>query len=378
MHQKAVVIIPTYNEHENISKLIPVLAGIFEKVSSWDMHILIVDDNSPDGTADVVKKLSREYPFVHLFENEKKAGLGHAYLLGMHHSFEKLNADVVFQMDADFQHDPFLLPTFLAALDAGADMVIGSRYIKGGSIPADWGVYRKFLSVVGNVINMIVLTDFSIHDWTTGYRAVRKKVFEAVQSEMDDAIFSGYTFQIGFLHKALRRKFVIKEIPLQFADRKVGQSKLGPDYIKNALKYIFYARYKEIVQSHLFKFGIVGGIGFLINAIGLEVFFRMGLDSGNAAALGAEFAIISNFILNNFWTFSERKVTTVPALLSKFVQFNLASMAAVLIQKIVVGYGTSQTSDDLKFVWFVFAVAIGMVVNYLIYSKVIWKKKEQV
>lgn len=374
---KAVIIVPTYNEKENIAKLIPVLLSEFENVSQWDMHVLVVDDSSPDGTADVVKSIAAKNDHVHLFINKKKNGLGAAYLVGMHEAFEKIDAEVAFEMDADFSHDPKKIPEFMNAIDAGADMVVGSRYIKGGSIPKDWGIDRKFLSVVGNWVNKLILFDFSVNDWTTGYRAIRKSVFEAVSSEMEASRFAGYTFQIGFLHKALRKGFKVKEVPIQFIDRTIGESKLGTDYIKNALMYLLVARYHEIVESHIFKFAVVGGTGFVINASILAVLSsqKFGVEPGNASAIGAEVAIVSNFILNNFWTFSERQVKEIGAILKKFVQFNIASLGAVLIQKVVVGFGTAYTSDSLKFVWFVVAVAIGMVLNYIIYSKVIWKKK---
>ncbi|MEP7167039.1 MAG: glycosyltransferase family 2 protein [Candidatus Woesebacteria bacterium] len=374
--KKAVIIIPTYNERENISKLIPILLDIFKGISTWDMHILVVDDSSPDKTADVVREIIKKHPKVHLHLNAKKAGLGHAYIVGMEESFDRMNADLVFEMDADFQHDPYKVPEFLQAVDNGADLVVGSRYIKGGSIPSHWKLQRKFLSVVGNWVNMVVFTNFSIHDWTGGFRAIRKSVFEAVRDDIGEKRLSGYTFQIGFLHKVLRKGFKIVEVPFAFKDRTSGESKLGPDYIRNALLYIVTARYQEIVTSHIFKFGIVGGIGFVINAVALAVFTsKFGIEAGNASAMGAEIAIVSNFILNNFWTFSERQVNTPVALIKKFIQFNIASAGAVVIQKVVVTLGTSYTSDNLKFLWFVVAVAIGMVLNYVIYSKVIWKKK---
>jgi dolichol-phosphate mannosyltransferase len=375
--KKAILIIPTYNERENISKLVPVLERVFERIRDWDMHVLVVDDNSPDKTADVVRDFSQKNKHIHLHVNEKKSGLGNAYLVGMTKAIDDLGADVVFEMDADFQHDPDKIPEFLDAIDHGADVVLGSRYIPGGSIPSHWKLQRKFLSVVGNWINMIVFTNFSIHDWTGGYRAIKKSVFEAIRNDLSDKRLSGYTFQIGTLHKMLRKGFRIVEVPFHFKDRTSGESKLGQDYITNALGYILTARFHEIIASHIFKFAVVGGIGFVINAVGLEIFnTRFGIEAGNASAMGAEIAIISNFILNNFWTFSERRVKSALGLVGKFVQFNIASIGAVIIQKVVVSIGTQYTSDSLKFFWFVVAVAIGMVLNYVIYSKVIWKAKK--
>ncbi len=374
---KAVIIIPTYNERENIAKILPAIFDAVKHVRNWDVSTLVVDDNSPDGTRDAVQSAAKANKKIFLFENKEKQGLGSAYLKGMQYAIDHLDADVVFEMDADFQHDPELLPTFFQMLDEGADMVIGSRYIQGGSIPAHWGIYRKFLSIVGNMVNSIVFLNFRVRDWTSGYRAIRKKVFLAVQGELHEKIFTGYTFQIGFLRKALKKGFLVREVPLRFAERTVGQSKLGNDYIKSALYYIFSERIREIVSSRVFKFAVVGGIGFVINAVGLFFFTTfLGLEAGNASALGAEFAIISNFILNNFWTFSEERVTTILAITKKFIQFNIASIGAVFIQKIVVSLGTTVFGTQTKFLWFFIAVILGMFVNFFLYSKVIWKKKQ--
>lgn len=394
-HKRAILVIPTYNESENIARLIPLLLEVFKNITKYEMHVLVVDDTSPDGTADIVRALSKKNPNVHLLVNAKKNGLGAAYLVGMREAFYKLKADIIFQFDADLSHDPKKIPEFLKKIDEGYDFVLGSRYIKGGSIPANWGIHRKFLSVVGNMFIQFVLTNFSIRDWTTGYRAITKKVFDAVGSEMEHDRFSGYTFQIGFLHKAMRKGFKISEVPFQFIDREIGHSKLGMEYLKNTLIYILKVRMQEIVGWRFFKFAVVGFIGFIINAIGLFVFSRVPAvsflaeqlqqtfsaefinTSGMASALGAECAIVSNFILNNVWTFKDRKITSKWLLLPKFLQFNLSSVGAVVIQFFVVGFGTSITGQTSlsRFFWLIIATAIGMAVNFTIYNKFIWKAK---
>jgi dolichol-phosphate mannosyltransferase len=392
--KKVVIIIPTYNEKENITRLIPVLFEVFKTISEWEMNILIVDDSSPDGTADVVRGFAQKHDNVSLHLNAQKSGLGHAYIVGMKKAFDELGADVVFEMDADFQHDPDKIPEFLRAIDNGAELVLGSRYIPGGSIPSHWLIQRKFLSIVGNWINMIVFTNFTIHDWTGGYRAIKKNVFDAVRDDIGDQRLSGYTFQIGFLHKVLRKGFKIVEVPFHFKDRTSGESKLGPDYIKNALMYILTARYQEIVTSHVFKFGVVGGIGFVITATGSILFPYIpfvpalaesiqkatGLfflnTSALATALATECAIVSNFTLNNFFTFTDRKLQA-RQVIPKFLQFNAASLGAVVISSVIVGTGTHFTGDRAlsKLFWLVIATGIVMFVNFFIYSRIIWKKK---
>ncbi|OGJ22502.1 MAG: hypothetical protein A2804_03020 [Candidatus Pacebacteria bacterium RIFCSPHIGHO2_01_FULL_46_10] len=394
---RVVMIIPTYNEKENISKLIPVLQQVFFRIpKKYDMHILVVDDSSPDGTGNVVEKFSLSNKNVHLLTNPKKGGLGAAYMRGMTEAFGPLKADLIFEFDADFSHDPEKIPDFLQKIDEGYELVLGSRYIPGGSIPPNWGWHRKFLSIYGNLFINLVLTTLAVHDWTTGYRAIMKKVYLAVRDEMKGERFTGYTWQIGFLHKAMRKGFKITEVPFKFIDRTMGHSKLGAEYIKNTFVYIVKVRLQEIFAMRVFKFGMVGGLGFVINTLGLFLFSRLPVVvslsnalyaatklsmvnvSGLAAALGAECAIVSNFTWNNLWTFHDRKLTSVWSIVPKFIQFNLASFGAVAIQFLVVGAGTAVTGQTTfwRFFWLVVATAIGMVLNYIVYSTFIWKVKK--
>ncbi|NMC36454.1 glycosyltransferase family 2 protein [Candidatus Beckwithbacteria bacterium] len=372
---KVVIVIPTYNEKDNIGKLASYLeTKIFPKLKKeFDPHILIVDDSSPDGTADIVRTLQKKYKNIHLFLNKKKSGLGGAYLKGMSYATDKLKADVMFEMDADFSHDPDVIPQFLQKIKEGNDLVLGSRYIKGGSIPKNWGFHRKLFSILGNIIIQVVLTHFAIRDWTTGYRALRTELFEALRAEMKKREFSGYTWQIGFLHKTVRKGFKVAEVPIHFVDREYGKSKLGTEYIKNTLFYIFTIRIQELKQ--IIKFGIVGLVGFIINFTALEVFHQaFGISPDNAAALGAELAIISNFTLNNIWTFKAQKITKPKQIAAKFVQFNVASLGAIIIQKVTVWIGMQLFGDSLYRLYFLIAVAIGTGLNYMIYTKFIWKK----
>ncbi|NMB56441.1 glycosyltransferase family 2 protein [Candidatus Beckwithbacteria bacterium] len=377
MMQKTFIIIPTYNEKDNIGRLIEFIEEkVFPKIdkAKFAMHILIVDDSSPDGTADLVKKLQKKYKNLSLFLNKKKAGLGGAYMKGMTYAVDELDADLMFQMDADFSHDPLVIHAFLDKIDKGYDLVLGSRYIKGGSIPEDWGIHRKFMSLVGNLIVRAVLWTWTVNDWTTGYRAIKKEVFESLRKEMDRKEFSGYTWQIGFLHKTQRKGFKIAEVPINFIDREFGKSKIGAEYIKNTLLYIFKIRIREL--DRIIKFAVVGVIGFVVNLTALEVFYKaFGIRPDNAAAMGAELAIISNFCLNNLWTFKDRKISDFRKLIIKFLQFNLTSLGAVLIQKVGVWLGLKFFGESYYLLYFIASVAVGMVYNFVMYNKVIWKKE---
>lgn len=394
MQQKAVVVIPTYNERENIQKVIPLLLEEFKKIKGWQMSILVVDDTSPDKTYEAVGVLTKKYSNVHLLINKKKEGLGGAYLKGMDYGYNKLGAQVCLQFDADLSHDPKKVPEFMNAIDGGADLVLGSRYIKGGAIPENWGLHRKFLSIGGNLIIATVLTNFSIRDWTTGFRAVRKEVYEAVYPLINTERFMGYTFQIGFLNNAVRKGFKIKEVPIVFIDRSIGESKLGAEYIKNTLLYIFKLRANDILNNRIFKFAFVGGIGTLVQLLSLTLFrlvipqfqFFLVTQFLVSTLLSIEAAIISNFILNNMWTFKDRKLESsqIPA---KFIQFNLASGGSILIQLMINTLGenligifklftipfTSFTIDT-GLVFALTGIVIGLFWNFFAYNRFIWKK----
>jgi dolichol-phosphate mannosyltransferase len=373
--KKAVVIIPTYNERENIGELLEVLEEVFKKVSGWKMEILVVDDSSPDGTAKEVRRVMKRFRDVHLLLNKKKMGLGGAYMAGMSEAFGKMKAEVVLEFDADFSHDPQKIPEFMNKIDAGSDLVMGSRYIPGGSIPSNWGLHRKFLSRGGNLFINCVMLDFSIRDWTTGYRAIRKWVYEKVKNQITE--FKGYTFQISFLYFARKAGAKVAEVPIDFVDRARGKSKMGFEYVKHTLIFIVKMRVKEILTPQFIKFCVVGFIGFVVNSVGLEVFYRLGLTPGVAAAIGAEGAIISNFTLNNVWTFKEKQITVIGKLVSKFVQFNLTSGGALIIQAIVVGVGTGIFGDQWRMLFLVIAIGFFIIpYNYFMYTRLIWKTKK--
>ena len=246
---KLVVVIPTYNEKENTKRIIVKLRRTFLKLKKWNPQILIVDGNSPDGTSIVVKTLSQRYKNVHLLLEPKKRGLGAAYLAGMKHAFGKLKADVAVTMDADLSHDPAYLPKLLNQIESGCDFVVGSRYIKGGSIPKNWPPHRKFLSIFGNLATQLLLESSAINDWTTGYRAFKKEVFQKVVPVMEkDAAFKGYTFNISFAHHTIEAGFKAGQVPINFIDRTLGDSKLGMEYLFYTPIFLIKTRLKKFLS----------------------------------------------------------------------------------------------------------------------------------
>lgn len=253
--QKVVVVTPTYNEAANIETTITALEAVFAKVPpKYQMEILVVDDSSPDGTAKIVERLQKKYKNVHLLLNKRKSGLGGAYLKGLSYAFDELGAEVAFEFDADGQHQPKHLPSFLRKIDQGYDFVLGSRYIKGGSIPKTWAPHRIFMSATGNWIIRMVLMNFEIKDWTTGYRAIRREVFKRIEPILREGKrFSGYTWNIGQLYNTTLAGFRVGEVPIQFIDRKQGESKLGFEYIKNTFIFIFKMRLLSLKKMVLYS-----------------------------------------------------------------------------------------------------------------------------
>lgn len=367
--QHAIIIIPTYNERGSISSLIIALEKVIKEVKGFYFNILVVDDNSPDDTADVVRELSKKYSNILLLEGKKK-GLGAAYIRGMHYAIDEKGADVVVEMDADGQHPPKLLINMFEQINSGADFVIGSRYIKGGSIPKDWGIHRKIYSHVGNLIVRLGLVKLRVRDWTSGYRAIRAHVFEKVSRGLGK--YSGYTFQVAFLDRVESTNFTIVEVPLRFAERKHGDSKIIPlHYIKNLLLYIF-------LHSTFIKYGIVGVIGFTIQALIAKLFVFFNLFPGIAVGIGAFTAIIANFIGNNLWTFSHKRIRGVGKLLNKFIHFLITSIGALVIQIVVVSVGVLIFGEDAWFWFMIFAIAFLVIpYNYIIYKRFIWKTHEK-
>ena len=386
--KKIVIVSPTYNEKDNIKPLVSVLCKEFKKLKQYDCHILFVDDSSPDGTSKTISQVMKINRQVHLLSNKNKGGLGHAYKKGMRYAVDKMKADIIFAFDADLSHDPSKIPQFLNKLETGSDIVMGSRYMKGGGIPTDWPPHRKFLSLAGNLFIRIVMANFKIHDWTTGYRAVKKEVVNKIVPLLNHSAFNGYTWQIGFLVKSIQEGYRVGEVPFKFIDRTSGHSKLGPEYIFNTLRYIMKVRIDEILKSRIFKFVMVGGVGALVQFIALS-FYRKALPFQLAFFLAIETSILSNFILSNIWTFADRKLKAAE-IPGKFVAFNLSSGGSILIQQTIaflgekfiglhslftIHYSLFTFTIDTGIMFAVTGILIGMFWNFFAYNKLIWRKK---
>jgi len=233
---KAIVVIPTYNEADNIRRLIPLILA-----RDPGLSVLVVDDSSPDGTGAVVKQAAEYGTRVHLLEQSIKAGLGAAYIAGFQWVLTNTTADVVFEMDADFSHDPVALDNFLQEIRSH-DVVIGSRYLNGVTV-VNWPLRRLVLSVGANIYARWI-TGLPLKDCTGGFKCFRRKVLEALPLERIKS--DGYSFQIEMNVHCWKRGFRLKEIPIVFVDRAVGMSKMSKRIIWEAMWMVWALRFRRI------------------------------------------------------------------------------------------------------------------------------------
>jgi len=234
--KRALIIFPTYNEKENIERIIE---AVLEKDEI--IEALVVDDNSPDGTGDIADRLAVDNPRIHVEHRAEKSGLGTAYIHGFKWAIAH-KYDYVFEMDADHSHSPDHLPDFLEAIKDN-DLVLGSRYISGVNV-INWPMSRLLLSYYANVYTRIV-TGLPVHDATGGFKCFRREVLEAI--DLDAVKSNGYTFQIEMSMRAWKRGYRIKEIPIIFTDREHGASKMSRKIVREAIWMVWWLRWMSIL-----------------------------------------------------------------------------------------------------------------------------------
>ncbi len=234
----SLVIIPTYNEKENVAQIIEAVLGL-----PHDFHVLIVDDNSPDGTGDIVHEIQeKKGDKVHLLSRAGKEGLGKAYIAGFKWAIQRDYA-YIYEMDADFSHDPnSLLDLYRACKEGGADMSVGSRYIKGGGV-VNWDWYRLALSYGGSIY-VRMITGMNVKDPTAGFVCYSKEVLETI--DLDNIKFVGYAFQIEMKYNAYKLGFKLSEVPITFKDREEGVSKMSTSIVGEAIKGVIAMRMSKI------------------------------------------------------------------------------------------------------------------------------------
>jgi len=232
MEDRVLIVVPTYNERENISALI---GAIFDHLAP--AHVLVVDDGSPDGTGELVDSMSEQDDRVHVIHRPEKLGLGTAYVEGFRYGLARDYA-YLFEMDADFSHDPRYLPVMLERAVAGADLVLGSRYVAGGGT-VNWDWSRKLLSRSGSAYARGIL-GVKVRDLTGGFKCFRRQVLQTI--DLSRVRSEGYSFQIEMTYRTIREGFVVQEVPISFVDRRVGHSKMSRTIFLEAVWMVWALR----------------------------------------------------------------------------------------------------------------------------------------
>lgn len=378
---KIVVMIPTYNEKVNMERMIPTLEEeVFPKIKNHDMWILVADDKSPDKTAEVIEEQMKKWKNIKMIEGNKE-GLGAAYVRAMHYAMDEMHADAVVEFDADFQHDPHDIPRLIQAMDDGADYVIGSRYVAGGAIPKEWGLHRKFLSFFGSQFARFVWLKFNVHDMTSGYKLTKTEYLKHI--DIDHLLSKYYAYKMHILHDMLHTKAKVKEVPIIFYERKEGSSKISRKDLFDSFYVVFMLRVRD--SARFIKFLFVGGTGFILQILITYLVIIIGTPQFIATMIGAEAAILSNFILNNSWTFQDTSSLRQHhgSFLHRLMKFNVASLASIGLQGLASYLSVRLLGPELTIFGHQFHTSLVILVptiiilviplNYIIYNRVIWK-----
>ena len=232
------VCLPTYNERENLEPLVRALAQVLDEGT----RVLVIDDASPDGTGAAAEKLARELGFVEVLHRERKDGLGPAYLAGFRRVLAS-GAELVLEMDCDFSHDPADVPRLIAAVEEGADLVVGSRYVPGGGT-RHWGLVRRAVSRAGALYARALL-GLAVRDPTSGFKCYRREVLERI--DLDRIASKGYAFQIETVYRAVRAGFRVAEIPIMFSERELGGSKMSRGIVLEAVWRVPLLRLRAVL-----------------------------------------------------------------------------------------------------------------------------------
>ena len=393
---RLVVNIPTYNEKENIEEIIKRILSVGKKIPDIDLHILVSDSHSPDGTGDIVKKISQVNPKVHYLDVRQR-GLGIGIVKGHRFAIDRLKADILAQMDGDLSHDPSTLPIMLDWIKKGFDLVNGSRLTSGGKNLLGW--HRRLFTRGSALYCKLTWGTFALSEYTNSYRVFTKQLFEKIDFKSIPWKAKTYIIQPSFLYAALKTGAKIKEVPITFEDRKKGYSKAKIiAYTFDVLKFGLKVRIKN---SRMFvKFLIVGAIGYLINAIVLGLlnrgqiyslqildkpllYFLPTLESAHrlfflridrlfiASLISIQLSIISNFIFHDNWTFRHRDRGGQTVL--RLIKFNLTSLGSPIIQFISI-MALARIFMMHEQMGLAIGVVLGIFFNYFANTFWIWKQ----
>lgn len=372
--KKVVVVIPTYNEAENVEEIIKRVLEQNKRVDyGYRIEVLVSDSDSSDQTGEIIKKLSSKDKRVH-FLNVKKRGLGLGLWKGFEHAVDEEEADILMQIDGDLSHNPNDIPKFLEKINEGYNLVLGSRLIKGGANKLPF--HRRIFSLGASLAGRYLMGLGDVHEFTASYRAFTRGVFNKLRRNSAVSERTDWTFLLVFLGEAAKLQGMrISEVPIVFIERERGKSKMKtPRFIFSFLLYALCYRFEK--NQRFFKYALVGFASTFINYAVLEILSRIGFHPSLSAAIGAEASIVWNFLLNNLWTFADAKIAGLLKFIGKLFQFNLTSFGAIIIQAVVIGLATYLFGNTslVRTVAFVFAIGFLVVpYNYFMYKKVIWR-----
>jgi dolichol-phosphate mannosyltransferase len=376
--KKVLVILPTYNEAQNIEQVVTAIEHVAQRSHRYAYSLLIVDDRSPDGTAQKVKLLQKRYDNIHLLSGEK-AGLGNAYIRGFQYALKKLDAyDSFVMMDADLSHNPDDIPTLLRILYRGSDYVIGSRYASGGAIPGSWSLVRIVNSRVANFVarKLVGIAD-GVNDVTGGFKAIRREALEKI--DLSSLNVKGYIFQVSLLHAFLSHGFQVTEVPITFANRQYGTSKMKMHDIIEFL-YRAYKLNPDAPIQRLVRFGVVGACGTVVNLVILTFLVKLlHTEVLFSDAIAIEASIIFNFFLNHYYTFKgygsnpiRTRKESIHTFLVKMGTFNIGALGGatisfttftILFKLVHMNYALAD----------VIAILIAMSWNYWMSTHFVWR-----
>lgn len=365
--EKVVIIIPTYNEALVIEDTLLALFQTIASIVSHEVQVLVFDSCSTDDTAARVRAMQDTNDRLYLQTEPSKSGLGSAYLQAMRFALEEMSADLVVEFDADLSHQPHYIPLMLEKMKTH-DVVVGSRYVIGGSIPKAWGWHRKLLSVLGNKVARWFLTS-KYKDFTSGFRMTHRRVLETV---LPTAFLSNhYAYKIELMWLLHRKKARIAEYPIVFVDREKGVSKLPTNSILDSLRVLSVLRFNAL-QGYL-KMCLVGLSGVLVQCVLYNV-LRQTMPPIQAAQCAIFAAIVNNFLLNNRFTF-KTAMTRAQCFksLGLFIGYSLMMVGAqsywLHLGLKYLGQGGLQENITL-----LSGIILGSLLNYLIYSRLIWRQ----
>ena len=390
MAKKVVVVLPTYNEKNNIEKTVNDVLEQEKKLPGWKVEILIADSSSPDGTGEVAKNIASKNPKVHFITVGRGLGVG---LIEAHrYSLKNLHPDIMAQLDADGQVEPDVLVRLVKAIEEGNDLALGSRFVRGGKNMLS--LSRRLFSAGSSLISRTLIGPWNIKEVTNSARAFTPELFQKINLERLPWREKTFIVQPAFLHEAILAGAKYKEVPLIFKDRAEGYSKNKVvNYTYDVITYAIDARlnswglhvpffYATRRVKTFIKFGVVGLTGTLVDFFFYKFFINsFGIPPATSKGMSAEIAIVNNFIWNHFWTFKHRKTNT--NIYQKFGIFNLVSLGGLIIGVLIVKFLHSVYGDGIFYIgnfglaynnlYFFATIPPVMIWNFFVNHLVTWK-----